>query len=416
MLGLQTAPLRKFSIVLQNWFKDLKNLKENFLTWLVVLIFYIEDRNVEVPEIEYEDVSVIKEWLKSNDKTLVLDDYVYDMHTKVGKRDKTRGTTEYFVLESSRVEPIDPICNYKYRHFYECFKLNRKFDYKEVDDEVKVEANLVDEKTEAKDNINEFDFVKAACHLKTNEKDCFEFRARCQINTSNNKTDTYFAYVNTDIGKINVFVKGPVKDKKYFELMIERNNIKKDLGFKVSWMFIVYLEVDKTINSPLGLRNKFSAEEYGYYLVCEDLIGIGNAYEDIKTVEKISKKWPSTQVVDFSKYKNCKFTCGVFNNEINLQYVLLLIYRDIFQITDHADRNFIVDESKNIVYSLDEDCKPSNSKLNSLPKNKKSFILDIIKAQKDEIQKILEDWKQKNNKCNAYFEGKKLKDIKKLFS
>ena len=411
LLTLQCSPasIRKFATILKDWFKDIKNLKESFLTWMIILVHWIEERPIRVEKELSFETEALEIWLKDNrEKRLQFDEYVYDMHTKDGRKHDIRGTTEYFVKESSRVFPEDPLANYAYKRLYEQTKLGDT-----VQEEIKESLEEDVEYTRcAFDSV-----IKALTNLpqSTREKDVFELRARCQLTCSNGKTDTYMAFVMTDVGKVSVFVKGPCKTQEGYDNMIRRNEIKKQLGLEHIRMHVVHLTCNMFDYVPLGIRNSL---ESGYFIVCEDVVGFGEG--KIKTECKSSKLWPATEVIDFSECKvrqvyDMDVDPSKTEKEVNVKYVLLLLYREIFGVTDIADRNFIVDRARGKVYSVDEDGERGSARLDRLAKARKKLVLATMEAEKEKILGVLEEWKGKNDEAEKYLEGKSYEDLLALF-
>lgn len=397
LLTMTCAPkvVRDFALVLQKWYADLKGVKESFLTWCIILIFWCENREVtsKTPEV---DTEYLLSWLEENkSKVLTFDDYVYDMHTKVGRSHPERGSTEYFVMHSSTVFPEDPLANNKYRNFYASKKVGR-------------EVNIVPIMLENRE-VDEEKLVLHALTDKKSERDAFTLLSRCQLTCGNGKTDTYFAKV----GESTVFVKGPSRTAEALKIMIARNEIKKKLGLPVGWMFMIELEVNMWEEVALGVRRSMKTGDKGWFLVCKDLIGVGDKLH-VKT--RNSTLWPDTQVVDFDKYELSEICeSDFFNKEIAIQYVMLLLYRDMFGITDHANRNFIVDRKQQLVYSVDEDCAESDAKLNKIPVGRRKMINKVLEKYEEEILDRLYSWSEKVERCKVWFEDKTYEDIVNLF-
>ena len=261
-------------------------------------------------------------------------------------------------------------------------------------------------------NLVHIDEEKTVLHAlkdKKSEKDAFTLISRCQLTCGNGKTDTYFAKVD----KTTVFVKGPYKQSDSLRIMIERNEAKKKLGFEVGWMFMIELESDMWESVPLGIRRNMNVGDKAWFVVCKDLIGVS---QKLHTKEKTSKLWPVTQVVDFDKYEvNEICDRDLACKEIGMQYVLLLLYRDIFGITDHASRNFIVDRKKRIVYSVDEDCAEADAKLNKMPAGRRKLIRTFLNENKKDVETRLHSWSQSSEKCKVWLSNKSFEDIVALF-
>lgn len=362
---------RKMIDITYAWYKDLKNVKEAFLTWCIPLLFVCEKRNMTQYDDSFASFEEHLEWLyKNKEKTLVFDEWVYDMHTKDGRKDKIRKNTLYFALESSKVYPEDPLANTTMRQFY-----IRSKGITEVQEEKKEEERVEEDIYHA---------VKKACEGKDSEKECFQSPVRVQLVTSRSKTDTYYATVQTDLGPQTVFVKGPLQRCETIHSMIAKNEKKRALGLSYIWMFPIECKPDlfdlKTV--ALGQRCSCKPDKKAWFIVCQDICEWQQ--ESIPTVIKSSKCWQPTPVVDFTNRHIRQFQSEDLSNKtLALEYFKCLLFRHFYNVSDQADRNFLVDTKKNRIFSVDEDSE-GEAKLTSLCKSRKKACIEFLETNKKE--------------------------------
>ena len=123
----------------------------------------------------------------------------------------------------------------------------------------------------------------------------YAFLVRCQLVTSKNKTDTYYAL---DQNNQVVFVKGPYVDDRPIQTYIHIQQMKKDHNIPyLQDLECVYMCPDRwPEGTAIGVRNKLKHRTTTAYpfLVSPSIISV----DILKTKIKSSKTWPPTEVVD----------------------------------------------------------------------------------------------------------------------
>ena len=179
---------------------------------------------------------------------------------------------------------------------------------------------------------------------------------RTQVTTSSAKADVVFA---TDPDGVFVCLKGPLQSAAGAENAIEMNAWKKALGLPhMPSLKVVYLETNRwPTGTPLGYRNKVNGLR-APFLVSAATLPEAVVRTNVTTYGALKKlkgteKWPSdTILVDWRKVKS-HICFAEFTAQEMLDYVLLLLARYIFGVSDLADRNFLLKEGR--VYSIDEE-------------------------------------------------------------
>ena len=327
---------------------ELKNCAEKFLCWMIPLLMYLKG-SINKDRIDLSLENAIQFVKEHRDVKIEFDEFVYDKHTKKGKFDPIRGSSEYFWLESSKVIPECPLINKKYKDAY-CHQ-------------------------------NESDCEDVVQVVK--ETDLLEFKVRAQLLCGNGKTDTYFGVLKSDVypfksGEL-VFVKGPFKDEADVENAFFCNELKKKWGLSSIKMIKIELECDQFEKSEIVFGCRKECKK-GWFLLCENLKDIDKTNIPIEI--KNSKKYKDTNVL------STKFP--IINEEnivggIGLQYVLLLIFRYYVGIPDVANRNFLIKDD--VVYSVDEDVI------------KKDVNFNMSKAVKEKVRQVCEKYVDKIVEC-----------------
>ena len=347
------------------WKKDLLNLKEGFLLYIIPLgkyLFGCEELQL------YEDCVTpinVGNGLWPCLGKFDIDDYVLDKHVK--NKDSKNKDIEYFAKESSKVIPevfIVPENMKKIYLWIRCGKnkeeLNKLFNSKMITKMIKPKVELI---------------LLEDITMETE----LEFVTRIQLVTSNSKTDTYYA---TFAGEL-MFVKGPFKDDKVIKDFIKFQDEKKELNIPyIENVYCLYLYPNRWLEgTPIGLRNSVNRNEKYAFMVCKSLFEMS----EIKTKMHRSLKWPETEVVDT---KNC-IDINVYElNEYEfLEYLKVIAYRISRNLGDLADRNFMKKEGR--IYSIDEEViKKEIDLLSSFGKQKYEYI----KSKYVEYVLKLEDW------------------------
>jgi hypothetical protein len=369
--------------ILYKMLNELDGLKEDFLCWQSLILYLLKNQlksEVNVNKINNENTQI--EYNLNNNK-IVFDEYVFDMHTLKGKKQKKSHV--YFSDVSSFVENEDPNINKIYKEIY------KKAKYFQESGKYFVSENKVEEKYE-NNKLKLVDFNELV--IPDHEKD-LNIITRAQLVTSYSKTDTYFIKINYK----NYFVKGPFKDITGPEITIKLTEIKKELGLNYVNSKIVYMFPDG-LESGLSIRNKLDKNKKYPFVVSECLF----QDNELPMKEKESKMWKKTMVLDFEKLKSCRYVN--FNNEDEFKQMLkVLIFRAILGIPDICQRNFAY--SNNNVYSLDEEqinYYPFTIKFTNDMNNK--IKKEIIKDEYSLIYKEYIEKLEKMNVCKIF--GRKI--------
>ncbi len=339
----------------EKWYKTLK-VKEQFLCCMHPVYTYILGvesfpLNTDFPQ----DFKPYNSCLSN--KLIELDDYVYDMHTRVGRSIK-RDSADFAIEGSLVAYENREICG---------MKIYKKLAW-------------------------EYEIGKIAQGTVDFESDAFVLKARAQLICSAVRPDTYFA--KNRFGQ-NVVVKGPYLNKEsammpfkiqsVFRLFSGINNI--DVNVKILFPNMFDGEINPV--TPFGCRTKVSLDKAYYFVVMEDLMN----QDEYPTIEKESKMWPKTMVVDFEKvFEDGSMGFGYasqMSEEALLSFVLQLSIRYAFKIGDFAARNFLRIGDK--VYNLDTEGIDVGAGIRFSKKE-----IDLLKAflteHKDQYDEYLRSW------------------------
>ena len=422
-------PYRYMVNIGKKWYKELNPIKEDFLCWQTILLFLVKEKynNNE----EYKEKPIVQKLYKLyqrniREEKIQFDDWVYDMHTRVGK---TMGKgSEHFAKESSFVCNEVKHINKLYKDVYTYSKvlqekkedINEKDEKDEKDEKVK-EKDDTDEKTDSQTDIRKYmkkrdimpekkiksvkplptfeqsdirNFMKKKSNAKSDKSDndtmksilkskhivveekplesdleseFSNFVIRAQLVTGNSKTDTYYGEKN---GKL-VFIKGPI-DISSVEPFMKLQNIKESLGLPTLNYRIVMLKPDLFGETPLGRRNSLDKSKIHPFIVSDVLFE--HSSKDIPYRWHSSKLWPETKLVDFDKIKGMEHLqpFHLKNEKVRKEYAETIIFRYIFGLGDLASRNFIVKD--NHIYSIDEDIIDKDFNLeNNLNRSKATY-------------------------------------------
>jgi hypothetical protein len=120
---------REYISIYTTWFDKLKLNPEAFLTWSNLIIAHCKQSET-VSKIELSDIIqkelVAKCTLNYTDTKLKFDEYVYDMHTYIGKTKKR--SYKYFAEVSSIVDKEDPSVNQHVKKIYVNYFKDLEFD------------------------------------------------------------------------------------------------------------------------------------------------------------------------------------------------------------------------------------------------------------------------------------------------
>ncbi len=290
------------------WYKELAGIKEDFLTWEMMCIMILRRGQMQKNTVDEVNPKTLLPMVKMNlmNMPIEVDEWVFDMHTKEGKR-LGRGT-EYFADVSSVVENEDPGVNRVYKDAY---LRSKKDDFDERDEWPEREREL-------------------------------DVEIRAQLVTANHHTDTYFARV----GGKRVFVKGPFIREEMVDLLVWMSEVKRGMGIPSIGCKKVMMYPDG-MESALGMRNRVDRGKKHAYAVYESKLE-GDIPVDVRS----SKMWPDTRVVDWPKVMGCRKP-DLREKEERRGFVEALVFRALMGIGDNAMRNFMW--SDGVVYSIDED-------------------------------------------------------------
>lgn len=341
--------------ICEKWYKTMK-MKEQFLCCVhPVYVYIIGDTNDVVFESEKQTIKPYNRSLTN--QTLNMDDYVYDMHTKIGrtlKRDRLD-----FGIEGSLV-------------VYEKDDLFGKKFYRQI----------------AKEYIN----LKISQGSVSLESDEFIFKSRAQLICSAVRPDTYFA--KNRIGQ-NVVVKGPFMNKESAMVSFKIQSILRLFhGVNIVDTSIKLLIPDlfdgiQNSKTPLGCRTKIEKDKAYYFTVMEDLMNI----DKYPTVEKESKLWPKTKVVDFDTvFEDGKMGFGIpskMSQDARLSFLLQISIRYAMKIGDFAYRNFL--RIGDLVYNLDTEGVDIGNTIRFAGKEVE-ILKECLETRREEYNSYLENW------------------------
>ncbi len=290
------------------WYKELSGIKEDFLPWAMMCIMILRKDTLQRNTVDEVDAKTLMPMVKMNILNLPIevDEWVFDMHTKEGKR-RGKGA-EHFADVSSVVENEDPGVIKVYKDAY-----------------IRSKKGLFDRRGEWPESESEL-----------------EVEIRAQLVTANHHTDTYFARV----GGERVFVKGPFVKEEMVDFLVWMSNMKKGMGIPSIECKKVMMYPDG-MESALGMRNRTDRGRKYAYAVYESKLK-GDIPEEVRS----SKMWPDTRVVDWSKVSECRKP-NLKDKAERRGYVEALVFRALMGIGDNAMRNFMWAEG--VVYSIDED-------------------------------------------------------------
>lgn len=348
------------------WYKELENLKENFLCWMILIVIHIQ--SIEIKSSITPSINVTKgTWdINRQFKKIELDDFVIDQHTYEG-RSKGIGSAT-FVSIGALVIPESNYVIPEFKRFYEEFKSGA---------------------------------IQGA-----SLESSYTFLVRAQLTTSASKSDVYFA--KDPLGQL-VVVKGPLKSIKEAEFMLDMQEWKKNHKIPYLNATCEWLVMDRWLQGvPLGLRNTLDRQKPHPFLIIKSEVP-ENAILNNKKLHQ-SNLWPPTEVVDWNKVPLHLNIDHLTPQEWN-DYVTALLMRYVFGISDLADRNFLMVNGR--VISIDEEINSRNvSFMVELKKTKCATIHEWLKLHYDELSL---DWEipeealdkltiiQKKEKCMALF-------------
>lgn len=386
-----------------DWFKELNPIDEDFLPWQNIILIFLKDK----PLFYYkEEERYLEEVYRQNidGEIKKFDDYVYDMHTSIGRR-LGKGS-KHFGLESSKVCNELQDINQDYKDAYTYFKIitdsnekneNEDEKKKEVVEDLKEDNDVKQEKEELEE-LEELEEWLLPSPPSGKESDFSNFLLRAQLVTGNAKTDTYFAEKD---GKV-IFVKGPLYDKNHITEFMKLQEIKKNLGLNTLDYKVVYLKPDLFADkkkNPLGKRHSLSEKDKNkeWPFIVSDVL-FDYSYDKIPHMSKDSKLWPDTKVVNWEKVKEDRqfthLTPDIFkemlkkeNEDVMKEYVKNIIFRYIFGVGDLAGRNFIIKNGE--IFSVDEDVFDKDFDLSTNLGKNYDIIISFMKKNKEYFRNVL---------------------------
>jgi hypothetical protein len=344
------------------WFYEINN-DEAFLAWQNLIIIILKK---EPFEFSYQENNVEELYKRNLDfYKMEFDDWVYDMHTAIGR--SLKRNTSYFAKEGSFVCNESPTINKEYKKAYIYNKMLEDGLEEEKEEKEAPKIEVVEEK----ESDTESEYAK--------------FIVRAQLVTSDTKTDTYFSEKG---GKI-VFIKGPFVDVSHIQEFLKVQEVKKTFGIPFISYKCVLLYPDLFPETPLGLRKKLDKKKLYPFLVADVLFDY--TVENFPTKYHSSKVWPETLVPDWDKSKNIHVEIEMLKNEnLMREYIENVVFRYMFGMPDLAKRNFVV--YKNHVYSIDEETFGKDFDLESAMKNFYPVIVLYIKKNKEWFRSVLEKY------------------------
>ena len=412
---------------LHKWFKKGQPAKETpiYLYQAVLLYVYRNKLSTHVKHLKLLDL----EYPNDNSARYIhlkkIDDFCNDIHVRYsGIRSVALFANEGALVENEATEFLDD----RYRNLY--IHLKTAIDKKRnlTDDELfnLYNTDVVNVEIKEPDSDDEIIYIKRGEDKLYKLETQYDFVVRAQPTTSSSKTDTYFA--NDLVSGKFVFVKGPLKSIDQAEIAIEFNNWKKanNLPYMPS-MKIEMLVPDRWLEGiPLGYRNNIvDRKKPQPFIVCDSTIQratiIKNIityqeYKDLKKDKKPPNKWSGDlQIVNWFAVHSHIDVKKLRDNEMK-DYILNLLFRWIFGISDLADRNFLRKDDR--VYSIDEEYKDRTVSFQvELKKNKCSIILEWLKDNYESlIFTVLSSWKVPEKYSARFEEVCDENKVKLLFS
>ena len=302
--------------ICMKWYKFMK-MKEQILCLAhPVMLYILQEKAIFLPPNPDSWNPTLYESRKPYNKcllneTILLDNFVYDKHTKVG-RDIFKRNSADFALEGSLVAfelPVFPQFAQEYMKEY-------------ID--------------------------KVPLFMEDSE---FAFKIRTQLTTGSSKQDVYFAKNKL---KQNVVVKGPFLELKHALLSFNLSNIANLFPHvNVPTINIRLLYPNMWDNKiPLGIRNSITSQTPCYFVEMEDLMN----QEKYPQFLKSSKLWKDEPIVDWDKLWKIQPNLGIgipstMDDKAKFSLLIQLAFRLAFQIGDNSYRNFLRIGDK--VYNID---------------------------------------------------------------
>ncbi len=350
------------------WFKELHPIKETFICWLFVLLMVLRVQTkvgFVSNTIEEVDPSTLLVYVKRNldEEIFEVDEYVKDMHTRVGKA-LGRGSA-FFAEQSSVVLPEDPLVNHRLKAYYNANKLGTAPPPVEVPPPVQPPP--------APQQEPDFVWPSRESELK--------IITRVQLVTSNTHQDTYIA----EVGGNRFFVKGPFLSKSAPELACQIAELKERLGIPVIPLDMVRMYPDG-LESALGTRLQCSKEKKYTYLVAPCKLT-----DPVIPIERRSSlKWPTTDVIDYGRVQSVRRVDTANQAEAD-QMLEVMIFRALLGVLDNSVRNFMYVVAERTVYGVDEDAAGGEF-INRMKGSDKANLKAALDRRMDHYQQLMTKW------------------------
>ena len=358
------APDAETGAVLVRWLGELNGLREDFLLVYSSITWRISG-NDTVPSIVrcgcgaarlakgiMADGNPVERYMSS--PAMVLDEYVYDMHTgrhNVGNRHD--GKAE-FALVGSHVENESPYVDKLMKEFY---MYSRTATDGETSRTIPALPIALD----------------CPINLET-ETGAYSLVVRAQLTTSAAKQDVYLA-ISRSTGR-SVFVKGPYISSTAIDNAIRIANWKRLVGLPCVPVWMEEMYPDRWPEGvPLGSRNYCKEPRKYPFMISESMLVANTSQntnvtftnpaflafsprpssETVRPRTRIhsSKLWPETEVLEEDASIRIIEDWDGMSVQEKDDYVLAVCMRAMIGIGDLADRNFCRKDGR--IYSIDED-------------------------------------------------------------
>lgn len=427
------------------WGKELQNIREAFLCWMVPLLARL--RGLPTPDpLPTISTTVPSELLvAATTGPIEFPAYVMDMHV-TGRPDPERFALEGSVVtmeDATRVNPvwkqlyIDSKCQPRATSSKKVVvqgkrsKPETQAQSPEKEKRIDLErqelggsrdfpnicASLPDKYLAAVNATRPTAYVK--CWTETH---AYDFIVRVQLTTSRNKTDVYVARkratksqpvyraqrtltpnmdysglltIDHSPGEL-VIVKGPLKritdaEQAAVLALWKRDNNVMTTDVRIEWL--IPNRWPKGV--PLGVRNSMSRTKPAPFLVATSLF-CGPPSESNKSTLPYrihsSKLWPATAVVATGSLPRWAPMKLRTSHQHQLDYVMALLYRYVFGLGDLADRNFVNTGPR--LVSVDEDGVPKHVNFKAeLKRNKLTQVHEWAKKYWNLMEPTLSSWK-----------------------
>jgi len=363
---------KKYFDVCKRWFIELK-IKENFMCFSILILMILRAKELPFESEKYKSLDLVEIYSKNlRNESIEIDEFVIDMHTRKGKMEGSG--KKIFATEGAKVENESKLVNVMYKNFY-------------------TDVGI------AKESFDD---------LSLEESSVFEFEIRAQLICARTRPDTYFAFSKKE--NRNVFVKGPYLTKEHALMPLRIFRLKQILNMRAVPVSMIKLIPD-SIETPLGSRTQIEKDKKYPFLIFKDMT---KHTHPLPFIEKESKLWPPTRVVDWSKVEECTIPI-IFDlkKELLLEYIITLLFRYALGIPDMADRNFL--KVGDEIYGVDEESWGKVVNLRSSLKEKKSdFIKGKVEEMSLELIVVFDGWLKLLNETKAEYPSSFKTNLEKM--